>query len=203
MSPQPRGTSRVIDWAALRGRLELLSTRIESAGQLSPEREASILRERANVLARIEQAGSSERLCDNVVFERGGLRWALAPQWILEVVRVEKIAPLPGSPPGILGMFNLRGDLLLCADLAVLLQVSAQAPVFYGLVVVGREQPEIAFVIDAVPSHELLPEPRGQPHTLSSDLAREIVRGIDTEGRLRLDGEALLSSDKLFLDQRD
>src|SRR6185312_5009031 len=114
-SGPPRAT---IDWQQVRQQLAKAVAATDEAYRLSPERARAILEERARLLARIPPAppavGESLQV---VVFRLGDERYALETQYVREVVRLSDYAPLPGAPAFVLGILNLRGEILSVLDL--------------------------------------------------------------------------------------
>jgi purine-binding chemotaxis protein CheW len=56
-------------------------------------------------------------LVDHIVFELGGLRVGLAAAAVREVHRAVTIVPLPGAPPAVEGVIDVRGELVAVLDL--------------------------------------------------------------------------------------
>jgi purine-binding chemotaxis protein CheW len=61
----------------------------------------------------------------HVRLRAGGEHYALAVANVREVTEVPSITPVPGAPPAVLGLWNLRGDVLPAIDLATLLDLSS------------------------------------------------------------------------------
>jgi chemotaxis signal transduction protein len=57
----------------------------------------------------------------------GGEQYALPVQGVREITRRERITPVPGAPAGVLGVWNLRGDVIAAVDLASLLGLEGAA----------------------------------------------------------------------------
>jgi purine-binding chemotaxis protein CheW len=53
----------------------------------------------------------------------GAEHYALALEHVLEVVELGEITPVPGSPAAVLGLRNLRGEILPALDLSALLGI--------------------------------------------------------------------------------
>jgi purine-binding chemotaxis protein CheW len=58
----------------------------------------------------------------------GGESYALAVEHVLEVAELGEIAPVPGSPPAVLGVRNLRGEVLPVFDLASVFGIALERP---------------------------------------------------------------------------
>jgi purine-binding chemotaxis protein CheW len=77
-----------------------------------------------------------------------GEHYALPVEQVLEVADLGEIAPVPGAPPEILGVRNLRGQVIPVIGLARLLGLSGDEP---GRVVVAESgELRAALVVDAV-----------------------------------------------------
>lgn len=76
-------------------------------------------------------------------------RFAVRLTDVLEVHECRKIVPLPGSPPGLLGISAIRGRLYAVHALSSLLGVSAPGERHRWLLIAGREAP-IAFSVEAI-----------------------------------------------------
>lgn len=50
----------------------------------------------------------------------GGEHYALPVEGVLEVAELGDVTPVPGAPPSVVGVRNLRGKLITVADLAIL-----------------------------------------------------------------------------------
>lgn len=65
----------------------------------------------------------------------GREHYALPVEGVREIAPVGRISPVPGSPPEVLGVWNLRGDVMAVVDLAGVLGIEAGKP---GRVVVAE-----------------------------------------------------------------
>ena len=90
----------------------------------------------------------------------GDDRYAVELTAVREVVRGPEITPLPGAPETILGVLNLRGDVVPVLDTAALLGIGrVQRPDF--AVVADTEQGPAALAADATPATVALSAPSG------------------------------------------
>ena len=84
--------------------------------------------------------------------------YAMPVQHVREVVRLGEVTVVPGSRPEMLGVRNLRGQILPVIDLALLLGISASAPP--GRMLVAEAGGRAAgFAIDSVSEVSELPDP--------------------------------------------
>ncbi|MEN9362418.1 MAG: hypothetical protein RL095_3953 [Verrucomicrobiota bacterium] len=110
-----------------------------------------------------------------VFFRCGGTLCALPCGGVRELLRsAEGICPLPRSPPGVLGLFNLRGEIITVFHLAQVLALPEEAP-RHVLVVRDHGIPVGLAVDEILDIHELqeslLPAPSHLPAALRRCLA--------------------------------
>ncbi len=62
-----------------------------------------------------------------IVFALGGSRYAIELRWVREVLTLGFVTPVPGAPPAIAGVFNLRGTVTPVIDLLAALAADESA----------------------------------------------------------------------------
>ena len=75
--------------------------------------------------------------------------YAVAVQHVLQVAVLDQVTAVPGAPPAMLGVWNLRGQILPVVDLAQLLRIPGPASPARLLVAEAGDQ-QAAFAIDDV-----------------------------------------------------
>jgi purine-binding chemotaxis protein CheW len=88
----------------------------------------------------------------------GAEEYALPVEDVLEVVELGQLAAVPGAPSTVLGIRNLRGQILPVFDLARLFRVEAGGE-RSRVVVAGGAGRRIGLAVDAVTDVAELPEP--------------------------------------------
>ena len=110
--------AQAFSWPNLHLRLE--SSRAELQRKLSPgkDEKRKILRARAASLAAIPEEKTGERSYFEVVeFALGKERYAIESTHIREIDPLHDFTALPGAPPFVLGLANLRGQILSIINL--------------------------------------------------------------------------------------
>ena len=202
----PRRTMRTIDWQAVRDRLSRAAQASEEAHRLSPERVRAVLEERARAAARVP-APSPEAgdVTEIVRFVLGGECYAIETAYVREILRFKEFVPLPDTPGFLVGVINLRGQIVAVMDLRQFFAIPPQPSTDSSRVIVlGQERLEFGLLADAV--HEVallqLDEIREAPGSVASS-ARDYLRGVTADACLVLDGAALLSDPRLYIDLGD
>lgn len=110
-----------LDWQAALESLARAQDLLERPPLSEAERER-ILRERARVLARAFRAPVEQvSLRRMIVFSLGGERYAFPLRDFAEVISHPAVVPVPGAPPAIAGVMQVRGEIRPVFDLARLL----------------------------------------------------------------------------------
>ena len=100
--------------------LEPLETSLDPGASYKASEGEQIIRElkaRAQALARIPVAEGSTEGFEALEFRLAGERYALESCHIREVFPLENLTMLPGTPPFVLGIANLRGEMVSVIDM--------------------------------------------------------------------------------------
>jgi purine-binding chemotaxis protein CheW len=173
---------------------------------LSPERAQAVLEERARALAQVPvQAPPASEVLEIAVFTLANERYGIETRHVREVVRFTEYTPVPGAPDFLVGVFNLRGEILAVIDLRKFFGVADRGVTDLSRVLVlGDERAEFGVLADAahevrtVRTDEVL-EPPGSV----AGVGREYLRGVTQEALIVLNGSVLLRDARLFIDQAE
>jgi len=200
VSRKIRARGGAVDWAAVR-------KRVADAGEtraLSREAKDAVLAERARILARPvevpESLASDLRLA---TFALANERYGIDANLVVEIGRLSDYTPLPHGPSHLVGITNLRGEILPVFDLRALLGLSRRAlDDLARLVVLGRARPEFGILADS--TRELValsPAELLSPPASVSEQGRRYMRGVTRDALVVLDGAILLEDRQLYCDQ--
>jgi purine-binding chemotaxis protein CheW len=190
----------------LRQRLARAIAATEEALELSPERARAVMEERARALARVPASTPRDSdVLQLVVFTLADERYGVETRFVREVVRLTDYTPIPGAPGFLLGVMNLRGEILAVIDLRKFLGLGQRGVTDLSRVLVlGGERAEFGVLADT--ADEVLALPADQAHEPPGTVAgigREYLRGVTSAALLVLDGGVLLQDARLFIDQAD
>lgn len=104
-----------IDWDQVRERIQKAGEYL--AADSSPESAKRVLRKRAEAFAAPARLKDEESGIQAVVFTLGGERFAFETAYLKEVSPVSEIVSVPCTPPFVLGIVSLRGEVLSIIDL--------------------------------------------------------------------------------------
>jgi purine-binding chemotaxis protein CheW len=201
-----RGDKPEQTWQQLRRRLAQAIAATEESLQLSPERARAVMQERARSLARLPaEPERTAGVMQLAVFTLADERYAIETRFIREVVRLTEYTPVPGGPEFLVGVINLRGEILAVIDLRKFLGVAPQGVTDLSRVLVlGGERAEFGILADT--ADEILTLRTDQLHEPPATVAgigREYLRGVSAAALIVLDGTVLLQDSRLIIDQAD
>jgi purine-binding chemotaxis protein CheW len=168
----------------------------------SAVREREILEERARILARpppveVQAADWLELL----VFSLSGETYALETRSVREVSRFADFTAVPGASPFLLGVTNLRGEILPVFDLRQLAGIAPKGLTDLSrLLVLGEDREELGLLADEVREVKRMrrEEILDPPEELAA-IGRALLLGVTKEAVIVLDGAGLLRDERLFL----
>lgn len=144
--------------------------------------------------------GSAVATEQHVIFSLGGTAYSFPIANVLEIGRPLAVTPLPNVPDWVVGVANLRGDIISVVDLRRFLGMAADDSLHAGRMLVVRskiEEIQTALIVDAVRGIRLLDGGRvAQPTAPLEDGVTPYMRGV-YEHKERL--LVLLDPEKLML----
>jgi len=123
----------------------------------------TVLLEQAERLRQGQDSERSEELLDLIVFRLGEECYALPVEAVRGVIGKSEITPLPGTPRHLLGLTNMRGEILSVIDFKPLLGIGAAQGLPPYLVVARLGEHSVALAADSCPELLELPASCLQP----------------------------------------
>lgn len=193
------------DWATIKLRFKQLMKEASQHEGLTDEQADAVMAARARSLARVPDAvPDSDEILEVMIVHLGAERFAIETKFIHEVYRASDITPVPGGPPFLVGVTNMRGSVLAVLDLRTFFEIKSDPIQQPQIVVLGGDRPEFGMMVDEVLEVTTLRlddvvEAPGCVHGVS----RDYLRGVTADAMLILDGKSLLSDDQLYMDERE
>ncbi len=116
-APSQQKQSAAPDWAEVHHRLEAAQAALEREWTPTPEQKKKILKERAGALAREpkDRAAAGE-FVEVVEFLLSYERYGIESSYVREIYPMKELTPLPCTPPFVLGIINVRGEIVAVID---------------------------------------------------------------------------------------
>ncbi|HPM41427.1 MAG TPA: chemotaxis protein CheW [bacterium] len=137
-----------------------------------------------------------------VSFEMGGERFGLEIGSVREVALLPEVTPVPSMPGWLVGVVNLRGEVVPVVDLRNALGAPEGRTGGDRMIVVEIESRPVGIVVAGVPRIERA-DPSAvvpAPELVASRLKRDFVKGVVKQGEdlvILLDMSAIISAEEL------
>jgi chemotaxis signal transduction protein/CheY-like chemotaxis protein len=117
-----------------------------------------------------------------VTFSLGNEKYAFDMDFMKKIRWAEGITPVPGLPPHIPGIINLRGEIISVVDLKALLGISSKTPSKATIMVTSMKGVDVGFLVDSVDEIIDLPSKSIDPPMITFE--KEYSEFIDGETRM-------------------
>lgn len=165
--------------------------------------QATILKARAMALAKKPESAEEDGACLEVVeFLLAHERYALELSSIREVYPLKGLTKLPGLPPFVLGITNVRGQILSVIDLKKFFDLPGQELTELNrLIILSSREMEFAILADRILGTRSMPikNIHGATPTLTG-VREKYLKGITQDSVVILDGNKILTDESIILD---
>jgi len=205
----PKTTSRKnkmpIDWSGVKQRLEAARIATERIWAPTDEETQRILQERAQTLAReAVPAEAADAGIEVIEFLLAHERYAVASEHVRGVYPLEELTPLPCTPAFVLGIVNVRGEILSVIDIKKFFDLPEKGLTDLNKVIVLESRDMVfGIVADAISGVRRIQRAGIQPSlpTLTG-IREDYLLGVTAERVVILDAEKLLSDEKLIVQEQ-
>jgi purine-binding chemotaxis protein CheW len=192
-----------LDWIELHRRLDASRSAMERRLTLSPEERRKILRARARSLAAggKAEAARAHLLVEVVEFVLGPEHYGVESCHVREIHPLSEFTPLPCTPAFVLGLVNVRGQILSIIDIKKLFDLPERGLTDMNkVIVVHANHMEVGILADAIVGVRSIALEELQPSlpTLTG-IRAEYLKGITKDPMVVLDVEKILSDEKILV----
>ncbi len=169
--------------------------------ELSPEKIKDILKERAKALACVDKKEAAIQRMEIVEFVLGRERYGIELSYVREVHPLQELTPLPCAPPFVLGIMNVRGNILSVIDIRKFFDLPEKGLTDLSKVVVlENETMEFGILADMILGTRLIPLTDLQPSLPTlTEIRAEYLRGVAEERLIVLDGGKILADGRIVV----
>lgn len=190
------------DLAGAPRRLQLARAAIERRFEPTPDQKRRILRERAVALSRKPRSEQpAVEQMEVVEFLLAHERYAIESVHLREVHPLKDLTPLPGTPPFVLGITNVRGQIFTVIDLRIFFDLPIKGlNEVNKVLIVHAEEMQLGLLADAVVGVRAVPlaELQRALPTLEG-IRMEYLRGVTSERLVVLDVAAILADPRIVV----
>jgi purine-binding chemotaxis protein CheW len=194
-----------VDWREVERRLEAARARIARVWAPDPEETKRILRERAQSLAREPgNAEAGDEHIEVIEFVLAFENYAIETRYVREVEPLDNLTPLPCTPAFVLGIVNIRGEILSVIDLRKFFELPETGLTDLNKVIVlESENMLFGILADAVAGVRRIPVADIQPSLPTLTGIREAyLKGVTPGRTVILDAEKLLTDESIVVQER-
>jgi purine-binding chemotaxis protein CheW len=189
------------DWAQAHLRQRQLREATEHGITPGAEDRARILRMRAGALAATRQRPqvAPDSVIEVAEFLLGNERYGIAVNHIAEISALVDLTPLPCTPAFVLGLINLRGQILPVINLKKMFDLPEKGLTDLNKVVVLRSQgAELGILADAITGvRSIFVEDLRPALPTLTGIRAEYLRGVTDDSLVILDAGRILGDEKL------
>ena len=200
-----RNNPAAADWREVGRRLEAARTASERVWVPTPEETERILKARAQALAREpERTAAAAEAVEVVEFLLAYERYAVESHHVREIFALENLTPLPCTPAFVLGIVNLRGEILSVIDIRKFFDLPEKRLTDLNRVIVLSSGNMLFGVLaDAIVGVRRVPVTDIQPSlpTLTG-VREEYLKGVTPERIVILDAAKLLKDEGIVVQEQ-
>jgi purine-binding chemotaxis protein CheW len=168
----------------------------------SPENKQRILQARAQMLAvDTAQEGEAGEALEVLEFLLAGEKFSVESAYIREVLPLKEITPLPGTPAFVLGLINVRGQILSVIDLKRFFDLSHQGLTNLNkIILLHTPEMELGILADSVLGiRSIRQEDILAPPATITGVSEEYLKGITPNRMMVLNVVRILGDHRIIV----
>ncbi len=201
-APSDERHTTAIDWSEVHRRLEIAQAAIERGCTLTFEEKRKILKARAITLAQEpEEEAAAEEYLEIVEFFLGYEKYGIDSSYVREVYPLKELTPMPCAPPFVLGIINVRGQILSVIDIKKFFDLPEKGLTDLNKVIIlHSDSTEFGILADVILGVHSVSLSELQPSlpTLTG-IRQEYLKGVTKERLVVLDAAKLLCDKRIII----
>jgi purine-binding chemotaxis protein CheW len=194
-----------LEWPELRRRIDASDAALKRRLTPSPEEKRKILHARARSLATSGKAEvtAPHTSLEVVEFVLGPERYAIESSHIREIQPLSEFTPLPCTPAFVLGLVNVRGQILSIINLKKLFDLPEKSLTDLNkVIIVYANHMELGILADTIVGVRSIPLEELDPALpTQTGIRAEYLKGITKDPMVVLDVEKIFSDEKILVDE--
>jgi len=200
----PRRKTAIVDWGDVRRRLTEAQAMTDKGWTPAPAEQKKILKARAKVVAQEPPAreAAGERI-EIVEFLLAYERYGIESSHVREICPLKELTPLPCTPAFVLGIINIRGQILSVLDIKKFFDLPEKGLTDLNKVIVLQSGNMVFGILaDAILGVRSISRKEIQPSlpTLTG-IREDYLTGVTQERVVILDAAKLLSDRKIIVQE--
>ena len=193
-----------INWKEIRSRLEAAKTELERGFQPTDEERDKILKERDKIFSReLEAKEEKDEYVEVLEFLLAHEMYGVELKYVREVYPLKELTPIPEIPAFVLGVVNVRGQILSVIDIKKFFDLPEKGLTDLNRVIIlHSDDMEFGILADSIIGvrNILLSELKTSLPTLTG-IREEYLKGVTKEREIILDAGKLLSDKGIIVNE--
>lgn len=196
-------TSPVIDWNEVHRRVEKARATTELGWTPGLEERKELLRSRARALAAEPEADAGGEQLEVIEFLLAYEKYAVETSSVREVYPLRDLTPVPCTPGHVLGIVNIRGQILSIIDLKKFFDLPEKGlGELNKVIILKSESMEFGVLADTILGVRTIPVAALQAGLPTfTGVREEYLRGVTVDRTAVLDAGSILSDKKIVVDE--
>jgi purine-binding chemotaxis protein CheW len=193
-----------IVWKDVRSKIEEAQAGMDTGFELAPAEERKILNARARQMAREPQASEVESDWLEVVeFELAGEAYAFPLAQVSEVSQLKELTRVPCTPPFVLGIVNLRGEIRTVIDLKKFFDLPEKGITDLNkIIMIQSDEMQLGILADAIRNVRWIRIADLQPALPTvTGISADYLRGVTSERLVVLDSGKILADRRIIINE--
>ena len=195
--------SKSVNWDEVRGRMDAAQEALKKGWSPDEVGKKRILKARAEVLAEEPKRREPGEQIEIVEFLLAGERYGVESRYVREVYPLKEYTPVPCTPPFVMGIVNVRGEILSIIDVRKFFDLPGQGlGDLNKVIILSSGDMEFGILADVVAGvrtvavEALLPSP-----PTFTGLRHEYLRGIAPDKIAILDAGKMVSDTRIIVNE--
>ncbi|MBI4595678.1 MAG: purine-binding chemotaxis protein CheW [Candidatus Tectomicrobia bacterium] len=203
MKDKERKKEKYIDWVEVYRRLEAAKEALEKGWSPGEAEKKRKLKARAKALALEPEKGQPGEQIEVVEFILSNERYGLESLYVREVYPLKEYTPVPCTPPFVLGIINVRGEIFSIIDIRKFFDLPEEGlGDLNRVILLSSGDMEFGVLVDAIAGVSKVPLAGLQPPPPTfTGLRREYLRGITLDRIAILDAGKMLSDKRIIVNE--
>ncbi len=192
------------NWEEINNKANTLQEAGNQKNMLLPEEKRSVLKARAKALAvEMKNESGQKEFIEIVVFGLASETYGIENSYIREVFPLKDFTALPGTPPFVLGIVNVRGQIISVIDLKKLFNLPEKGlGELNKVIIIHNERMEFGILADTIQDSLSVSIDSIQTSLPNiSSIGSEYLKGITNEHLIVLDAKKMLEDEKIIVNQ--
>ncbi|MBI1910824.1 MAG: chemotaxis protein CheW [Deltaproteobacteria bacterium] len=191
-----------IDWEEVHRRINAVGS-LHSGRQFTKQELDEVLKTRAKKFATPEKQAEEEETFEIVEFILAHERYGIASEHIREIYPLHDITPVPCTPPFVLGIINVRGNVLSVIDIKKFFGLPEKGITDLNkVIIIHSPAMEFGILADAIVGVKEIKSSELKPSLpMLTGIREEYLKGILNDRLTVLDANKLLNDRKIIVNE--